>query len=115
MTIVSSMNGPDGGPVGNQHVIDDFSTAAGLSGGYTLANGSLSGESAAPYQDTTQYLAVRAGQAATLAISPAVKSLSFYWGFDRQLQHRQLLQRCHPGSVIHGLAGSRRPRRRQPG
>ncbi len=80
MTITSSTNGPDTGPAGNQHVIDDFNSAAGLSGTYSLVSGSVSGQYAAPFQDATQYLAVRAGQTASLAISPAVKSLSFYWG-----------------------------------
>lgn len=80
MTIASSSNGPDAGPPVNQHVIDDFNSAAGLTGAYTLVTGSVSGEYAAPFQDATQYLAVRAGQTASLAISPAVKALSFYWG-----------------------------------
>ncbi len=80
MTIASSTNGPDTGPPANQHVIDDFNSAAGLSGTYSLVSGSVAGQYAAPFQDTTQYLAVRANETATLAISPAVKALSFYWG-----------------------------------
>ena len=80
MTIASSSNGPDAGPPAGQHVIDDFNSAAGLTGTYSLVSGSVSGQYAAPFQDTTQYLAVRAGQTASLAISPAIKSLSFYWG-----------------------------------
>ncbi len=80
MTIASSTNGPDAGAPANQHVIDDFNSAAVLTGSYSLVTGSLSGQYAAPFQDMSQYLAVRANQTATLAISPAVKSLSFYWG-----------------------------------
>ncbi|QYE33276.1 PEPxxWA-CTERM sorting domain-containing protein (plasmid) [Polymorphobacter sp. PAMC 29334] len=41
---------------------------------------SSSGQYAAPLGDTTQYLTVLGGQIASLAISPAVKALSFYWG-----------------------------------
>lgn len=80
MTTVSSTNGPDMGAPAGQHIIDDFSTAAGLTGTYSLVTGSASGQYAAPAGDSTQYLAVGAGQAASLAISPGVKSLSFYWG-----------------------------------
>ncbi|UAJ12307.1 Npun_F0296 family exosortase-dependent surface protein [Glacieibacterium megasporae] len=80
MTLVSSTNGPDMGPAANQHIIADFSSAAGLTGSYTLATGSVSSQYAAPLGDSTQYLAVLAGQVASLAISPAVKTLSFYWG-----------------------------------
>ena len=80
MTIVASTNGPDSGiPVG-QHLITDFNTAAGLSGAYQLETGSVSGQFAAPFQDTTQYLVVLGGHTATLAISPALKALSYYWG-----------------------------------
>ena len=80
MTIVASTNGPDSGIPAGQHLITDFSTAAGLSGNYQLETGSVSGQFAAPFQDTTQYLAVLGGKSATLAISPALKALSFYWG-----------------------------------
>lgn len=80
MTITTSTNGPDMGPLAHQHIIDDFSTNKGLSGSYTLVSGSVSNQYAAPLGDTTQYLAVRGGETASLAISPAVKSLSFYWG-----------------------------------
>ena len=80
MTIVASTNGPDSGIPTGQHLITDFSTTAGLSGDYQLETGSVSGQYAAPFQDTTQYLAVLGGHTATLAISPALKSLSFYWG-----------------------------------
>ncbi len=80
MTIVASTNGPDSGIPAGQHLITDFNTAAGLSGTYQLETGSVSGQFAAPYQDTTQYLTVLGGHSATLAISPALKALSFYWG-----------------------------------
>ena len=80
MTIVSSTNGPDSGIPAGQHLITDFSTSAGLSGDYQLENGTVANQFAAPYQDATQYLAVLGGHTATLAISPALKALSFYWG-----------------------------------
>ena len=80
MTIVASSNGPDSGIPAGQSLITDFNSAAGLSGNYQLVTGSVSGQYAAPFEDATQYLAVLAGNTATLAISPAVKSLSFYWG-----------------------------------
>ena len=80
MTIVASTNGPDTGIPAGQHLITDFSTAAGLSGNYQLETGSISGQYAAPFQDTTQYLNVFGGNTASLAISPALKAISFYWG-----------------------------------
>ena len=80
MTIVASTNGPDSGIPAGQHLITDFSSAAGLSGSYQLVTSSVSGQYAAPFQDATQYLAVLGGNTATLAISPALKALSFYWG-----------------------------------
>lgn len=80
MTIVASSNGPDAGAPAGQHVIDNFDTAAGLSGNYALVTGSSSGQYAAPFEDETQYLTVFGGQSASLAISPAAKGLSFYWG-----------------------------------
>ena len=80
MTMVTSVNGPDMGPTGNQHVVDDFSTSAGLSGTYSLATGSTSGVTAAPLGDTTQYLSVGGGQAATLTLARPLEALSFYWG-----------------------------------
>ena len=80
MTIVASTNGPDSGIPAGQHLITDFSSSAGLSGNYQLVTGSVSGQYAAPFQDATQYLAVLGGNSATLAISPALKALSFYWG-----------------------------------
>ena len=80
MTIVASTNGPDSGIPTGQHLITDFSTAVGLSGDYQLETGSVSGQYAAPFQDTTQYLNVFGGHTASLAISPALKALSFYWG-----------------------------------
>ena len=80
MTIASSTNGPDMGAPAGQHVIDTFDTAAGLSGSYALTTGSLSGQYAAPLGDTTQYLTVFGGNTASLAIPPATRALSFYWG-----------------------------------
>ena len=80
MTIVSSTNGPDSGIPAGQHLITDFSTSAGLSGGYLLTSGSVHNQYAAPLEDATQYLAVLGGNTATLAISPALNALSFYWG-----------------------------------
>ena len=80
MTIVASTNGPDSGIPAGQHLVTDFTTPAGLSGNYQLVSGSVSNQYAAPFQDTTQYLAVLGGNTATLAISPALQALSFYWG-----------------------------------
>ena len=80
MTIVASTNGPDSGIPAGQHLITDFSSDAGLSGTYQRPTGSVSGQYAAPFQDATSYLAVLGGNTATLAISPALKALSFYWG-----------------------------------
>jgi hypothetical protein len=79
VTLVSSTNGPDTGPAAGQYIITNFDNADHLSGGYKLVKGSAASY-AAPYKDTTQYLAVLAGKTASLAISPAVKTLSFYWG-----------------------------------
>ncbi len=80
MTITSSSNGPDAGVPTGQRTITNFDTNAGLTGGYQLTTGSVSGQYAAPLSDTTQYLTVLGGQIASLAISPTVKALSFYWG-----------------------------------
>lgn len=80
MTIVASSNGPDAGPPAGQHVIDNFNTAAGLSGQYHLVTGNSSGVYAAPFGDTSQYLAVYGGETASLAIAPPTKAISFYWG-----------------------------------
>lgn len=80
MTVVTSSNGPDTGPLAGQSVITNFDTAAGLSGGYSLVTGSVSGQYAAPYLDETQYLSVSGGQTATYTLAQAASSLSFYWG-----------------------------------
>ena len=80
MTIVASTNGPDQGAPAGQHVVDNFDTAAGLSGQYSLVSGSNGGQYAAPLDDATQYLTVLGGQTASLAIAPPTKAISFYWG-----------------------------------
>ena len=80
VTVISSSNGPDTGVPAGQHLVTDFSTAAGLSGVFALETGSVDGQYAAPLGDATQYLAVLGGNTATLALSPALRALSFYWG-----------------------------------
>ncbi len=80
LTIVSSLNGPDPGPPIDQTLLTDFSTSAGLSGSYSLVTGSVVNQYATPLGDTSQYLAVRQGQTATLAVKPGIQSLSLYWG-----------------------------------
>ncbi|MGI4881000.1 MAG: Npun_F0296 family exosortase-dependent surface protein [Janthinobacterium lividum] len=79
LTLVASTNGPDQGPVAGQHMIQNFNTGAGLSGG-SLVSGNQPNQYAAPLGDTTQYLAVLGGQTATLDLKAPAKSLSFYWG-----------------------------------
>ena len=106
MTIVSSTNGPDSGIPAGQHLITNFDTSAGLSGGFTLANGTISGQYAAPFQDASQYLAVLGGQTATLAISPAVKSLSFYWG---SIDDYNTVSFFSGGSLVQAFSGTAIP------
>ena len=66
-----------------EHLVTDFSTSAGLTGG-ALVTGTVSGQYAAPAFsattfDTAQYLDVPGGQSATLTLAP-VKELSIYLG-----------------------------------
>ncbi len=66
-----------------EHLVTDFSTSAGLTGG-NLVTGAVSGQYAAPAFsgstfDTAQYLEVPGGQSATLTFAP-VKELSIYVG-----------------------------------
>lgn len=79
-TTITAYPAPDVGPLPGQTLYDDFSTAAHLSGTYSLTSGSIPGEAAAPGGDTTQYLSVSVGQAAVLDLGKGVKDLSFFWG-----------------------------------
>ena len=82
VTIASSTNGPDSGPLAGQTVINDFEAGApaNLTGTFTIAQGSLVNQYAAPLGDTTKYLAVLGGNSATLTLAQSYQNLSFYWG-----------------------------------
>lgn len=85
ITTITSTNGPDTGPPAGQSTMYDFEsgTPAGLTGNFAIVQGSVGGAYAAPLGDTTHYLAVPVdGNSgfATLTLSKALTSLSFYWG-----------------------------------
>ena len=85
MTLVSSSNGPDTGPLPGQTVLYDFEsgTPAGLSGNFAIVQGSVAGQYAAPLGDDTHYLTVPLNGStgsATLALAQPLTSLSLYWG-----------------------------------
>ncbi len=85
LTTVSSINGPDSGPLPGQTVLYDFEsgTPAGLSGNFAIVQGSVAGQYAAPLGDTSHYLTVPiegSAGAATLVLATPLTSLSLYWG-----------------------------------
>ena len=106
MTFTSSTNGPDTGPLPGQTVIANFDTAAGLSGGYSLVTGTVSGQYAAPYLDDTQYLAVAGGQTATYTLAKAASSLSFYWG---SIDDYNTVSFYNGGTLLGSFTGSQVP------
>ena len=85
VTVVTSSAGPDTGPPAGQSILYDFEsgTPVGLTGNFAITTGSTPGVYAAPFGDTTYYLAVpgtgNAGSA-TLVFDQALTALSFYWG-----------------------------------
>ncbi len=85
MTTITSTNGPDTGPLPGQTVMYDFEsgTPAGLTGNFAIVQGSVPGAYAAPLGDPSHYLAVPingTSGSATLTLSKALTSVSFYWG-----------------------------------
>ena len=82
VTIASSTNGPDSGPLPGQTVIADFEAGApsNLTGTFMIVQGSSVNQYAAPLGDTTKYLAVLGGNSATLTLTQSYSNLSFYWG-----------------------------------
>lgn len=82
VTVASSINGPDVGPLPGQLLINDFESGApaNLTGIFSIVQGSAVNQYAAPLGDTTRYLAVLGGNSATLTLAQSYRNLSFYWG-----------------------------------
>ena len=81
VTVASSTNGPDAGPLPGQSIVADFESATpNLTGVFTIAQGSNPGQYAAPLGDTSHYLAVLGGNSATLTLTQSYQNLGFYWG-----------------------------------
>jgi hypothetical protein len=114
--VISSAAGPDPGPrAGETRVIDfDPGLEAGvlLSGDFRITNTSVSGVTAAPLGDTTNFLTVpnatSSGDAtmefATFLGDRNVKGFSFYWGSIDSYNTLELLNRT--GGVIASFTGN---------